>query len=559
MITLAKSIIFIVLAFTYLSFANTAHGNSILSKCSHTFLNSSTNHSNQSSTSTNTNNTDKSETKFLKLNRYFLSPSNISWGQTGAYHIMARLFENGLEGIEQQIPQISKFTQTVLISGLHPQSVESMPDGRGGVTKNLFGYWPSQHAEIDPHFGSFKKLQHLVQVAKAHNTHILIDAVPAHLGYQSLDVSVKPNYKIDGKIYETINELPKDFLRLEKNIESFDWVKLDQAQTPNQVLDLWDNVFSKKRLFGLAGFNHQNPVIKRHLIESYKKFIDAGVNGFRIDAVLYLDRFFVTEFINELNRYAQSKNQKLIFYLEILVGKDHLLKAFSNDILDRVNTPESVYFIDFPLMYESRRLVDERPSEGYQLKWFNGFLNYRKLLGLNKINLIPSIVNHDFGYPIANFKKEINIYAINQFTNGLSPIIFQGTEGGSHKADLAKPVISVQEKADLALLIKTLSESLKVLGTNENENLASTKVLSNNLLKLTRVGASEELTLIVSHNQEHAYLLPFDTFNNKKPFVIISSQNSQIKKTENGYMLTMPKDSLILISTNPQYQQGGGL
>lgn len=398
------------------------------------------------------------------LRRYFArhvsrDSSGPSQRQPVAFQMMARLTNGGLEGIRKELASIGSFSDVLLISGLHPQTVESMPDGRGGFTINHFGYWPSDHGSINPALGSFNTLRQLSDDARQKGMRVMVDAVPAHFGYEAVNPGdSKPGYVFNGKHYKELSEFPEEIFRTRDEIQAEDWNRLESLENPQQILSLWDDVFARKRLFGLPGFSHRKLEVQSYLIESYKKFIDAGVTGFRIDAALYIDRKFVSEFINQLSAYSRSKGQSLHFYVELLVHKNYTLKVMGDDILSRVAHKEEVFFLDFPLMTEVRRGIN--PGE-YGLAGLIGFSEYRQRIGAGALQLLPTLVNHDFGYPFNAPGREAALYALSGFMDGRSTLILAGTENSSANRKTDSIVTSVDANGAVGTLNSALGQHLR--------------------------------------------------------------------------------------------------
>lgn len=421
--------------------------------------------------------------------------------RSATYHIMARIFEGGLQGVTQQIPKLSSMTDRILLSGLHPQTVDSMPDGLGGTTENAFGYWPSDHSSINPQIGSFADLKKLTETARSHNLQVMIDAVPGHFGYQPRQKSHVLRW--DGASYHRIDQIPEGIVRWTEDIQRSDWETFNHLHDPTEILRHWDQIFSRKRLFGLPGFNHKRTDVQDAMVKAYTRFVDAGVTGFRIDAALYMDRVFLTEFINRLNHYAEERGQRLTFYIEALVAHDSQLSAIQRDVDSRLNRKDNVYFFDFPLMYELRRLIelasehDYRPDpdqvRAYHLDWLKGFDQYRRQLGIDRSRLIPTIVNHDFGYPIASKATEAVIHALSHFKNGQAPLIYQGIENGSADAAIHRKIEDINADGRLTRMIQVFNQHLSSYAGRD----VTIQPLGANRILMKRITPLKSLFLLV--------------------------------------------------------------
>lgn len=465
--------------------------------------------------------------------------------KAAVYHVMTRIFDGGIKGVRRDLPALSPFADTILLSGLHSQTVESMPDGRGGTTVNYFGYWPSDHGSIAPSVGTFADLKILTLAASRRNIRVITDAVPAHFGYQSLDG--KGDFVFLGQHYSSLKDMPPEIFRSTGEIQQSDWDTLNRTTNASEMLRLWDVVFAQKRLYGLPGFDHRNPQVRQHLIDSYKHFIDAGVTGFRVDAVLYMDRFFITEFINSLNQYAQVSGQTLTFYLETLLPYDFQMRVFANDILSRVNEKDSVFFLDFPMMYELRRAVDDprRYGQQYLLRWFEGFYGNRRNLGVQNIQFVPTIVNHDFGFPIDSKGQELLIHAISEMSDGHPPLIFQGTENGSANTHPTDPVKSVNPNGELGAMTKTLSLAMKPYLQSQ----LTIKVIHDSVIQLERDTDKRNLVMVAAQNDQSEFQVPI----NAKPQdvrIIYATSGAQLRWNNDQLFARFTGADFVLLEVN---------
>lgn len=95
---------------------------------------------------------------------------------------------------------------------------------------------------------------------------------------------------------------------------------------------------------GLVDFNERGPDgydAREHLKNVYKRFIDAGVDAFRVDTVAYMTSEWWGEFADEMYSYAQGKGNDYFYMVgESWTGRGTAIERHSKD------TTESFHMLD---------------------------------------------------------------------------------------------------------------------------------------------------------------------------------------------------------------------
>jgi len=187
--------------------------------------------------------------------------------------------------------------------------VVKQPEGRYVNSSQTYdaagfhGYWGYDFDSIDPHLESpGATLQDLINIAHSKGIRVILDIVVnhGHGGDASPTVQWYANrlkVKMDGQ-----------------------WWTYGQTNDPyynntNGVADIWENspgFFNYRgdyKLLDLLDFNECDPRTRQHLINIYKKFIDMGVDGFRIDTVAYMRKQWWGVFADAIWEYAASKGK----------------------------------------------------------------------------------------------------------------------------------------------------------------------------------------------------------------------------------------------------------
>lgn len=140
------------------------------------------------------------------------------------------------------------------------------------------GYWAWDLSKVDPHLESKGyTYKDLIDAAHKKGLKIIQDVVINHAHGGDVDISVKW-YNDRGKVWGA-----------------------------GKVFDYFNDIhnwFTKDGpvLFDLLDFNDKNPQTRRWLIDIYKEWRDMGVDGFRLDTVIWVSSDFVKEFAYEMKK-----------------------------------------------------------------------------------------------------------------------------------------------------------------------------------------------------------------------------------------------------------------
>ena len=201
------------------------------------------------------------------------------------------------------------------------------------------GYWGYDFDQIDPHLHSSGKNSdgwddYRAFVAACHEKGIRVmqDVVINH-GNQSVSDPKTKWHAEDGKVI--------------MDGETWIWQTKDKYYDPS---NLANGFYAYKDAWGCAGlidFNDKSPDRKdarQHMINVYKKFIDAGVDAFRIDTVAYVTNEWCGEFADEMYKHAQSKGNNHFYMIgEAWCGRYDAVARHSKD------TTDSLHMLDMHL------------------------------------------------------------------------------------------------------------------------------------------------------------------------------------------------------------------
>lgn len=201
------------------------------------------------------------------------------------------------------------------------------------------GYWGYDFDQIDPHLHSSGKNSdgwddYKAMVAACHEKGIRVmqDVVINH-GNQSISDPKTKWHALDGTVI--------------MDGETWTWETKDKYYDPS---NLSNGFYAYKDAWGCAGlidFNDKSPDRKdarQHMINVYKKFIDAGVDAFRIDTVAYVTNEWCGEFADAMYKHAQSKGNNHFYMIgEAWCGRHDAVARHSKD------TTDSLHMLDMHL------------------------------------------------------------------------------------------------------------------------------------------------------------------------------------------------------------------
>lgn len=201
------------------------------------------------------------------------------------------------------------------------------------------GYWGYDFDQIDPHLHSSGKNSdgwddYKAMVAACHKKGIRVmqDVVINH-GNQSVSDPKTKWHALDGTVI--------------MDGETWTWETKDKYYDPS---NLSNGFYAYKDAWGCAGlidFNDKSPDRKdarQHMINVYKKFIDAGVDAFRIDTVAYVTNEWCGEFADAMYNHAKSLGNDHFYMIgEAWCGRHDAVARHSKD------TTDSLHMLDMHL------------------------------------------------------------------------------------------------------------------------------------------------------------------------------------------------------------------
>lgn len=390
------------------------------------------------------------------------------------------------------LPDLKKMqVKTLWLGPIHPQTQSEY----GIHGKNDHGYWPADHGEVA--LGGIPVFKNLIEQADSRGIGIWMDAVIGHFGYGD---SIKINGKevsLKDSNYFIVSEHGSPLMNPRMHEISG---SMEFSTDREQLIGLQKEL-AQFPIYHLPKIRTENPEMSKYLIDSYGKFVDMGVAGFRIDAAKHIELDFLKKFINSLQERGLLKNGKAPqFMLEMTIKSSETLDVMIQSLKEGAHDPDGVFAIDFPLAYEIRRLQDEN----YRFDWLVGFLNHRWQKKLNLKNLIPFVENHDFEGSIQRPFTASLAYALSDFFSGQAPIITHGLEN-SNRADHnnRRHIEKVDANADLTKMRSEIASSLGLKRREaDSENIKIIKADDHLIAAERNIDNGKKLLVVANKSNE---------------------------------------------------------
>ena len=153
------------------------------------------------------------------------------------------------------------------------------------------GYDISDYQEIDPLFGTMDDFQSLLEQLHSTNIHLLMDFVPNHTSDEHPWFAESRSSKSSSKRYWYVWADPNEFGGPPSN-----WISVfgGSAWTfDKETGQYYLHQFSEFQ----PDLNYRNPEVRAAMVDVLKFWLDLGVDGFRMDAVIFLleDPHFTNE------------------------------------------------------------------------------------------------------------------------------------------------------------------------------------------------------------------------------------------------------------------------
>ncbi len=302
------------------------------------------------------------------------------------------------------------------------------------------GYWGLNFKVVDPHLGTIDTYRALSNALHNNGMYLIQDIVPNHTGnFFGYDGEYNPDDPTQNFYLNTETvpvSAPVQWPFNMNNVNDPDhWEAAIYHWTP-PITDFgdMDQLFTYQ-LSDLDDINTSNPEVREVLKDSYGFWIEeVGVDGFRVDTILYVEHDFWNDFFNGEGGIhataATTGREDFLAFGEAFVGSDPYDDSGDMRVASFLGTssaPELPSVLNFPMHFTMNRVF----GEGLE----TAALTYR-IQATQDIypdpTMIPNFIdNHD----VARFLSKGSQDGMKQATMFMLtspgiPIIYYGTEQG---------------------------------------------------------------------------------------------------------------------------------
>jgi glycosidase len=257
-------------------------------------------------------------------------PENTGFDPTvpGAYH------GGDLKGLSSRLDYVKGLGTTAI--WITPPFVNAGGSGKGAdLSVGYHGYWISDFTKVDPHVGTNADLSAFVEAAHAKGMKVFLDIVANHtadeISYRDvstntyIDSATRPYRDAKGVDFDPrkVADAPA-FPQLSENVSFPRLPTTLGGKVPAWLDDVTmyhnrgDSTFEGESsewgdFFGLDDLFTERPEVLDGMIAIYEKWIDAGVDGFRIDTVKHVNIEFWQRFSPALLDYAKAHGKPDFF------------------------------------------------------------------------------------------------------------------------------------------------------------------------------------------------------------------------------------------------------
>ncbi len=350
----------------------------------------------------------------------------------------SRKFSGGdLEGIIEKVGYIKDLGATAV--WITPPVANQWWDPRiayGGY----HGYWAENFKKIDAHFGSLETYQRLSHTLHENGMYLIQDIVINHTGnffeYLGEFDSSDParNFHLKEGPAPSQHPFNMNDVRDERHRRAaiYHW-------TP-AITDYGDPAQKQRhQLAGLDDINTENPEVRRVLRDSFGHWVrEAGVDGFRIDTIIYVEKDFWQDFFYSgetgapgINLLADSTGREdFLSFGEAFISADPMDNTTEREIATYVGTkgaPALSSMLNFPLFFTINKVFAQGLPTRYLAYRLNTMMDPE--IYANPFVLTNFLDNHDVqrlvraSTPVALEQALLFLMTI----PGI-PVIYQGTE-----------------------------------------------------------------------------------------------------------------------------------
>ncbi|MBV7694751.1 pullulanase-type alpha-1,6-glucosidase [Streptomyces sp. TRM70350] len=365
-----------------------------------------------------------------------------------------------LKGLTRELDYIKGLGTTAI--WLAPIFKNQPVQGEGAhASAGYHGYWITDFTQVDPHFGTNKDLETLIDKAHAKGMKVFFDVITNHTAdvvdyeeksYDYLSKGAFPYLTKDGEPFDDADyadgtrKFPKtdagSFPRTpvvpgaKRKLKVPSWLN-DPTMYHNRGDSTWAGESATYGDFvGLDDLWTERPEVVEGMEKIYKRWVrDFDIDGFRIDTVKHVNMEFWTQWATALDAYAARKGRDDFFMFGEVYSAD------TNVTAPYVTQGRLDSTLDFPFQDAARAYASQGGSAKKLAAVFAD--DYKYTTGTaNAYEQVTFLGNHDMGR-IGTFLKQDNPDATDaellrrarlanelMFLSRGNPVIYYGDEQG---------------------------------------------------------------------------------------------------------------------------------
>lgn len=356
------------------------------------------------------------------------------------------------------------------------------------------GYWGRDFFTPNQYFGTMEEFEELVDTAHAKGIKVIIDFAPNHTSFAVYDGVIQPNDGVlyrDGEYVSTYSNDPNGIF----NHVSDQWAEFDT----------WEHTVYAP-LFGLADLNQQNATTDQYLKDAIKVWLDADVDGIRVDAVKHMSLGWQKNWVSDIYDY------KPVF----IFGEWSHSATTSEPNMENFANESGMSLLDFRYNTAIRSALANAMTSGYTMVDFHNTMMAMEQ-DYDFINdQVTFLDNHDqsrFMTEAGYNELTLDIAFTLQMTSRGIPCIYYGTE--QYMADAAGGKSDPYNRADMTgfdqstRAYQIISKLAPLRKTNPALAYGSTQQrwLNNDVYVFERVFGDSVVMTAINRNQSSGYQL----------------------------------------------------
>ena len=240
-------------------------------------------------------------------------------------------YEGGdLAGLHSKLDYIQGLGSTAI--WLTPSFKNKPVQGTGAdASAGYHGYWITDFTQIDPHLGTNAELESLIADAHARGIKVYFDIIANHTAdvidyaqqtYDYVDQATSPYKDADGNAFDPHTYAGTDTFPTMDPATSFPYTPVIKPEDAHVKVPDWlnDPTLYHNRgnstytgesttygdFSGLDDLMTENPKVVNGFVDVYDKWVDLGVDGFRIDTAKHVNFEFWQKFTTAVRAHAAA-------------------------------------------------------------------------------------------------------------------------------------------------------------------------------------------------------------------------------------------------------------